>query len=232
MMFGVLAVLALFAATIDGTVAGADETGTCGEFNFGFSGTNLINDGISDSAGPFPINLAAGTYDVTLRGEDDHTSSDADDQPGEQWYVALDNGWQSDLSDDIPDDVDMTSTVFSGITIEAATAISVHHAGEGNVNSLRVVCVGFTPTGADGEAIADDCTSDESEMTDDEMAADVVEDDTTADEVVEDAAADEAAADEAVVEDATTDEAAADEAVVEDATTDEAAADEVTTEEG
>ena len=37
-LIGVAAVLALFAATIDGTLAGAEEGGSCGEYNFDFIG--------------------------------------------------------------------------------------------------------------------------------------------------------------------------------------------------
>lgn len=214
MLLGVLAVLGLFATTIDGTIAGADETGTCGEFNFGFSGTNLINDGISDSAGPFPVVLPAGTYDVTLRGEDDHSTSEASDQPGEQWYVALDNGWQSDLSNDIPDDMDTSTTTFTGVTIEAATAISVHHAGEGNVNSLRVVCVGFTTSGSAANAAADDCASNDNEMVDESVADEDGTDESEPEESgPDDAVADDAVADESDDEESDTDNEMADEDV-------------------
>ena len=125
--------------------AGASET--CGEFSFGFEGTRLLNDGISNSAGPFPIELPAGTYDVTLVAHDSHsTQSSVETQPGEQFTVQLDNGYVSPPSLDIPDDADSTTTVHGSQEIPtAASAISVHHLGVPGINSVDVVCVGFDP---------------------------------------------------------------------------------------
>ena len=125
--------------------AGASET--CGEFSFGFEGTRLFNDGISNSAGPFPIELPAGTYDVTLVAFDSHSAqSSVETQPGEQFTVQLDNGYVSPPSLDIPDDADSTTTVHGSQEIPtAASAISVHHLGVPGINSVDVVCVGFDP---------------------------------------------------------------------------------------
>ncbi|MGI9606438.1 MAG: hypothetical protein ACR2P0_09905 [Acidimicrobiales bacterium] len=125
------------------TAAGASSE--CGEYSFGFAGTLLLNDGISGSAGPFLIELPAGTYDVTLRSFDAH-----DEHPGqveqteEQWYVALDSGWVSGFTNDIPDESNHSTTVLGSQEIEQSNAISVHHRGVGNINSVEVVCVGFT----------------------------------------------------------------------------------------
>ena len=137
------------------TVAGIFVTGMgqagastgCGEYSFGFAGTRLLNDGISTSAGPFPISLPAGTYDVTLQSFDDHVGHPGQhDQTFEQFYAVLDSGWISAPSDDIADAETQATTVHSGQVIGDSTAISVHHVGLGNVNSVDVVCVGFTPT--------------------------------------------------------------------------------------
>lgn len=127
------------------TGAGASEA--CGEISFGFEGTRLLNDGISDSAGPFPIELAPGTYDVTLVAHDFHSEqSSVGTQPGEQFVVELDNGYVSPPSLDIPDDSDTTTTVHGSQQISTpATAISVHHLGVPGVNSVNVLCVGFDP---------------------------------------------------------------------------------------
>ena len=162
------------------TGAGASEA--CGEISFGFEGTRLLNDGISDSAGPFPIELAPGTYDVTLVAHDFHSEqSSVGTQPGEQFVVELDNGYVSPPSLDIPDDSDTTTTVHGSQQISTpATAISVHHLGVPGINSVNVLCVGFdpiaetTPVGP-VEPIEPDGSGDgeeESEVTQDEPGDD------------------------------------------------------------
>lgn len=125
-----------------GTAGAADG---CGEFSFGFEGTQLLNDGISDSAGPFPIVLPAGVYDITMKSHDAHDEHPGQsDQTAEQWFVVLDSGYRSPSTNDIADDQNYSTTVFVGQEIEESAAISVHHRREGNVNSVEVICVGFT----------------------------------------------------------------------------------------
>ena len=155
--------------------AGASET--CGEFSFGFEGTRLFNDGISNSAGPFPIELPAGTYDVTLVAFDSHSAqTSVDTQPGEQFVVQLDNGYVSPPSLDIPDDVDGTRTVHQAQEIStAASAISVHHLGVAGINSVDVVCVGFDIT---QDTIPEDpVTTTEPDDSDDPSPIDEAQDD-------------------------------------------------------
>jgi len=119
--------------------------GPCGEYSYGFTGTRLINDGISTSAGPFAIDLPAGTYDIVMMSNDNHPTADYQpDQTQEQWFVRLDNGYQSPPTLDIPSDQERVTTTFTDVTIARATAISVHHLQEGSVNSVNVECVGFT----------------------------------------------------------------------------------------
>ena len=223
MFRGACAFLLLVGATVDGTIGNAGAEGGCGEYSFGFTDTRLINDGISNSAGPFPIDLPAGLYDVKMVGQDDHTTSPHSDQPGERWYVDLNNGWQSPLTEDLPDDADMMTTDLAAQTIPASTAISVHHAGEGNVNSIEVVCVGFTPVAAaeEGESGSDEASEGES---DDAGAEAPTEEDTT-EESVEDAAADDMA--EEVTPDDVADESMVDEGTPEGDGAEEPAKDEV-----
>ncbi len=141
---GATAFLLAAALVLPGQAASAARPG-CGEYSFGFEGTRLLNDGISTSAGPFTISLPAGTYDVTMVSHDAH-----DDHPGqveqtqEQWYVELDSGYRSPPTNDIPDDTNDMTTVAGAQQIGASTEISVHHLLEGGVNSVDVVCVGFT----------------------------------------------------------------------------------------
>jgi len=130
------------------------ETGAttgCGTYSFGFEGTRLLNDGISDVSGPYPADLPAGVYAVTLVAHDHHdTQVGVPTQSGEQYVVELDSGYRSPASADIPDDKILTTTVFTNQHIESSSQITVRHGGEPGINSVDVVCVGFTP-----EAIAD-----------------------------------------------------------------------------
>ncbi len=141
--------LLIATAVFGNGVGGAGASTGCGEYSFGFAGTRLLNDGISTSAGPFPITLPAGTYDVKLESFDDH-----EDHPGqvaqtaEQFYVTLDSGWVSPPSVDIAENENYATTVHAGQVVGESTAISVHHLGRGNVNSVEVLCVGFTPAAA------------------------------------------------------------------------------------
>lgn len=138
----------LLTAALVLTTSPAGSAQGCGEYSFGFAGTRLINDGISTSAGPFAISLPAGTYDITMVSHDNHPTPDYQtDQTQEQWYFELDNGYESSLTTDIPNDAENMTTTIAAQTIDAATAITVHHAQLGVApNSVDVVCVGFTPT--------------------------------------------------------------------------------------
>ncbi len=136
----------LIAATLvlEGHAIAAGSSG-CGEYSFGFEGTRLLNDGISTSAGPYTISLPAGTYDVTMVSRDHHDLHPGQsEQTQEQWYFKLDSGYVSPPANDIPDDINDMTTVVGAQEIGASTEISVHHLLEGGVNSVEVVCVGFT----------------------------------------------------------------------------------------
>lgn len=143
-----LAIL-LLAAGLLVTSAGAIGASAegCGEYSFGFTGTRLINDGISDSAGPFAITLPAGTYDVTMWSNDNHPTADYQvEQTNEQWYFVLSNGYQSPATDDIASDETSVINTIDRVELAEATSISVHHVKIGGVNSVNVECVGFTPS--------------------------------------------------------------------------------------
>ena len=130
--------LALFSSP-----AGAADS--CGTYSFGFEGTRLLNDGISNTAGPFAADIPAGTYTVTLVSHDHHdTQVNVPSQLGEQYHVVLDSGYISPASNDIPDDSNAMTTVFVGQEIEASSEIGVQHAGAPGINSVDVLCVGFT----------------------------------------------------------------------------------------
>lgn len=156
-------------STLTAVPAGA-ATG-CGTYSYGFEGTRLLNDGISTSAGPFTIDLPAGVYTVTLVAHDHHsTQPDVPSQTGEQYHVVLDSGYVSPASNDIPDDVDTNTTVFSGQVMKQSNAISVEHAGAPGINSVNVICVGFTLEES-APKIVDSSAEDTPSMPADEAAA-------------------------------------------------------------
>ena len=135
----------------------------CGEFSFGFEGTRLLNDGVSNEAGPFPAELPAGTYELTLVSGDQHSEQvDIPTQPAEQFVVVLDSGYVSPPSLDVPDDADEISTTHPNQEIGASTTISVRHIGSEGINSVNVLCVGFTPTAAPaGEPIVEETVAED-----------------------------------------------------------------------
>lgn len=124
---------------------GAVDAG-CGDYSYDFTGTRLINDGISTSAGPFAISLPAGTYDITLMSDDNHPyPTYQTDQTQEQWYFELDNGYVSPPTNDVPNDSEEMVTTFSEVELDAATTITVKHLLQGtSPNSVNVSCIGFT----------------------------------------------------------------------------------------
>ena len=151
----------LFVAPVVASPAFA-STG-CGEFSFGFEGTRLLNDGISNEAGPFPAELPAGTYELTLVSGDQHSEQvDIPTQPAEQFVVVLDSGYVSPPSLDVPDDADEITTTHPNQEIGASTTISVRHIGSEGINSVNVLCVGFTPTSAPaGEPIVEETVAED-----------------------------------------------------------------------
>lgn len=135
----------LAGASLVGTASAANAATGCGEYSFGFEGTRLLNDGISDSAGPFTISMPAGTYDITLHSFDDHAAHPGQvAQTQEQWYFTLDSGYTSPASSDIALDSNSSVDTFRGVVIEDASAITVRHLGEGGINSVAPMCVGFS----------------------------------------------------------------------------------------
>ena len=144
-----MAVVLLATGTFTFLSAPAGAASECGDYSYGFAGTRLINDGISTSAGPFAIDLPAGTYTVTLVSNDHHdTQINAETQPGETYHVVLNSGYVSPASTDIPDDLNDMTTTFTNQKIEASTTISVKHSGVPGINSVNVLCIGFTPEAA------------------------------------------------------------------------------------
>jgi hypothetical protein len=142
----VVALLVVGGLSITAGALGATTEG-CGTYSYGFTGTRLLNDAISTSAGPFTIALPAGTYDITMHSNDNHPSATYQtEQTQEQWFFELDSGYVSSPTDDIPDDQTTMITTIKNAQIDASTAITVKHLEQGAINSVNVECIGFTPS--------------------------------------------------------------------------------------
>ncbi len=128
-----------------GAASPAGAASGCGEYSFGFDGTRLLNDGISTTAGPFSINLPEGTYTVTAKSFDDHDAHPGQlEQTQEQWRIHLDSGYVSPPTNDVPESSNYSTTTFTNQTIGASSTITLTHLGQGGVNSVSPLCVGFT----------------------------------------------------------------------------------------
>jgi hypothetical protein len=104
-------------------------------------------------AGPFPIDLPAGTYDVYLTSRDSNHSEAYDPtQVEETYYVQGFFGgasvWMSPEISDLPDDqVSLTQLVASDVKVPQLDSVVAVHAGYPNdiANSVESVCVVFVP---------------------------------------------------------------------------------------
>ena len=219
-------------ATVAGPLGAQSEC----SFRFAFEGTRLLNDGISNTAGPFDLALDAGTYTITVISYDDHDlQPEIGTQPEESFHIVLDSGYRSPATSDIPDDVNSVTTVFEGQVIEDSTTITLEHVGiDFGVNSVQPLEICFGEDGGDApdDAAVEVCATSEVAEAD----ADVATDEAAIEEVAtEEAAATETCETEEVVEEAApvcettdtdtaTDEAAIEEVATEEAATEEAAA--------
>lgn len=161
-------VAAIGAAVLVGGGATAGAADGCGTTEVSLQGVRLLNNGVDDVAGPFPIDLAPGTYDITMRSRDAHDEHYQPEQENEQWYFTLDSGYTSAPSTDISTDQNNSSTNLSAQEIGASTSVTVHHLRSGGVNSVDPICIGFTTAlAADDEApaVADDVSVVEEEIS-------------------------------------------------------------------
>lgn len=123
----------------------AAETNCPGDTAIRIPDASLLNDGVNNVLGPFSIELGEGEYDIVVLSTDAHsTTVSAGDQSMEQWYFALDSGYSSPLTTDIADTEDSVFDAWSSQAIAQSTSLTVHHRGEGGVNSVSPECIGFT----------------------------------------------------------------------------------------
>ena len=98
---------------------------------------HLLNNGVDNTAGPFEVELEAGTYTIVVESSDDHDAQiGVGTQPDESFHIVLDSGYISPATNDIPDEENTVTTVFTGQEIEASSSLVLEHALIGGVNSV------------------------------------------------------------------------------------------------
>ena len=134
----------------------AQDVGLCsGDTVLVFTDARLLNADGQNIGGPYALELLAGTYTVTAGSYDGHDGTQST-QPQEQWRVAANSGWLSPFTADIADVAQTSITLFSNQIIPAdVSSIELVHLGEGGVNSVSPVCVGFTRVDTGGESGSD-----------------------------------------------------------------------------
>jgi len=141
-----------------------DQSPACavpeGGIAFGFPDYPMVrSDWPPTTAGPFAVDVPAGTYHVQLTSFDRHVDEEGgaigSSQPDEAYFVVgLSEGtevWRSNSLPDLPDDENLlTLTVNSDLTIPASDQIMVHHtkiddAPTESPNSIVAVCIVLIP---------------------------------------------------------------------------------------
>ena len=112
------------------------------EFSVGFDASVVLIDPTTTTAGPFAVNVPAGTYDIivsTWLGPEDIAA-----QTMEQWFFTTDSGYQSPLTNDFSPEL-LQNQEFQGQTIGATTSVTLHHKAPGmtSANSVHPLCIGF-----------------------------------------------------------------------------------------
>ena len=112
---------------------------------------NPDNDLAAESA-PVAINVAAGTYAVTLQSFDDHAGHPGQIQNNEQWFARFTAGGTVDsgVIDDLPDDQNVINQQVGTVEFQSpATQVLARHAlAEGafpSPESITAVCVALDP---------------------------------------------------------------------------------------
>ena len=115
----------------------------------------LAWDSAKASAGPVPVSLAPGSYEVSVYSWDAHSAKTHQAQTKEQWYLEL---WGagttpvmvSAATPDLPEDVDLAGYHMGTLTItQPVTAVRAVHAAypdEFEPHSVAPLCAVFTAT--------------------------------------------------------------------------------------
>ena len=118
------------------------------EFSVAFDDTVVLLDNSTQaSAGPFSVNVPAGTYDIIVSTWNGFT--DIPDQTMEQWFFETDSGYTSPLTSDSSPAL-LQNQEFQNQTIGATTSVTLFHKAPGmdSVNSVHPLCIGFRSVAA------------------------------------------------------------------------------------
>ncbi len=119
----------------------------------------LAWDSAKASAGPVPVSLAPGSYEVSVYSWDAHSAKTHQAQTKEQWYLEL---WGagttpvmvSAATPDLPEDVDLARYHMGTLTInQPVTAVRAVHAAypdEFDPHSVAPLCAVFTAAATSG----------------------------------------------------------------------------------
>lgn len=112
------------------------------EFSIAFDESVVLLDPDQVTAGPFSVNVPAGTYDIVVSTWLGFEELPA--QTMEQWYFTTDSGYTSPITND-PSPELLWNQAFEGQTIGDTTSVTLHHKAPGmeSVNSVHPICIGF-----------------------------------------------------------------------------------------
>ena len=157
-LFFAAAAGALFLSLASAAIPAGAQTECHAELSF--DSVHLLNNGQNDTAGPFSIDIDAGTYTIIVESFDDHDAQvGIGTQPEEQFYLVLDSGYRSPATNDIADDQNSVTTTFTGQVIDASSSLVLDHARLGGVNSVWPRSVCFVQEVPADIAPAVDCTT-------------------------------------------------------------------------
>ncbi|MFQ5517035.1 MAG: hypothetical protein ACE5E8_05625, partial [Acidimicrobiia bacterium] len=117
-----------------------------------FIGATLYNNASQRRAGPIPVSIPPGVYDITLTSYDDHSRHSGQMQLVESWFVELSglggaSLYASPTTPDLPEDKEIMSwQVGTAVLSETALTLDAWHAFPGpgaTKNSVSAVCVAF-----------------------------------------------------------------------------------------
>ena len=188
---------ALLLSVVSVAIPAGAQDGEC-TVSLSFENAHLLNNGFDDTAGPFEVDLEAGTYTIVIESSDDHdVQVGIAEQPVESFHLVLDSGYRSAATNDVPQDGNTVTTVFTDQVIEASSSLVLEHARVGNVNSVFADSVCFIEQTSDApDAGPVDCVTQD-------VGADAADDAAPAEEADTDAAGDAGAdADDADADDA------------------------------
>jgi hypothetical protein len=124
-----------------------NRTCSTSDYSVAFDASVVLQDPATTVAGPYTINVPAGTYEITMSSwlgfEDDPA------QTMEQWYFTTDSGYTSPLTTDASPELIWTDA-FGSQTLGDTTTVTLRHKAPGgaSANSTHPLCIGFRTVAA------------------------------------------------------------------------------------